>query len=82
MRSRGIALPRGGAVRPDTFNRFLALLEDPRDAGVAGLMILRAQAQAEYSPRNIGHFGLGLTSATPISRRRSAATPTCWCIAP
>ena len=33
MRSRGIALPRGGAVRPDTFNRFLALLEDPRDAG-------------------------------------------------
>ena len=30
MRSRGIALPRGGAVRPDTFNRFLALLEDPQ----------------------------------------------------
>ena len=60
LRSRGIALPRGGAVRPDTFNRFLALLEDPRDAGVASLMILRAQAQAEYSPRNIGHFGLGL----------------------
>ena len=50
MRSRGIALPRGGAVRPDTFNRFLALLEDPRDVGVASLMILRAQAQAEYSP--------------------------------
>ena len=60
LRSRGIALPRGGAIRPDTFNRFLALLEDPRDAGVASLMILRAQAQAEYSPRNIGHFGLGL----------------------
>ena len=72
MRSRGIALPRGGAVRPDTFNRFLALLEDPRDAGVAGLMILRAQAQAEYSPRNIGHFGLGLARyahfTSPIRR--------------
>ena len=72
MRSRGIALPRGGAVRPDTFNRFLALLEDPRDVGVAGLMILRAQAQAEYSPRNIGHFGLGLVRyahfTSPIRR--------------
>ena len=72
MRSRGIALPRGGAVRPDTFNRFLALLEDPRDIGVASLMILRAQAQAEYSPRNIGHFGLGLTRyahfTSPIRR--------------
>ena len=72
MRSRGIALPRGGAVRPDTFNRFLALLEDPRDIGVASLMILRAQAQAEYNPRNIGHFGLGLTRyahfTSPIRR--------------
>ena len=72
MRSRGIGLPRGGAVRPDTFNRFLALLEDPRDVGVASLMILRAQAQAEYSPRNIGHFGLGLTRyahfTSPIRR--------------
>ena len=72
MRSRGIALPRGGAVRPETFNRFLALLEDPRDVGVASLMILRAQAQAEYSPRNIGHFGLGLARyahfTSPIRR--------------
>ena len=72
MRSRGVALPRGGAVRPDTFNRFLALLEDPRDVGVASLMILRAQAQAEYSPRNIGHFGLGLVRyahfTSPIRR--------------
>ena len=72
MRGRGIALPRGGAVRPDTFNRFLALLDDPRDVGVASLMILRAQAQAEYSPRNIGHFGLGLVRyahfTSPIRR--------------
>ena len=72
LRSRGIALPRGGAVRPDTFNRFLALLEDPRDIGVASLMILRAQAQAEYNPRNIGHFGLGLVRyahfTSPIRR--------------
>ena len=72
LRSRGLALPRGGAVRPDAFNRFLALLEDPRDVGVASLMILRAQAKAAYSPRNIGHFGLGLARyahfTSPIRR--------------
>ena len=72
LRSRGLALPRGGAVRPDAFNRLLALLEDPRDVGVASLMILRAQAQAAYSPGNIGHFGLGLVRyahfTSPIRR--------------
>ena len=72
LRSRGIALPRSGALRPDAFNRFLALLENPRDAGIASLMILRAQAQAAYSPRNIGHYGLGLVRyahfTSPIRR--------------
>ena len=72
LRSRGIALPRSGALRPDTFNRFLALLENPRDVGIASVMILRAQAQAAYSPRNIGHYGLGLVRyahfTSPIRR--------------
>ena len=72
LKSRGLALPRGGAMRGDTFNRILAALDDPRDAGVASLMILRAQAQAAYSPRNIGHFGLGLARyahfTSPIRR--------------
>ena len=72
LRTRGIALPRSGAVKPDAFNRFLALLENPRDVGIASLMILRAQAQAAYSPRNIGHYGLGLVRyahfTSPIRR--------------
>ena len=72
LRSRGIAMPRSGAMRPDAFNRFLALLENPRDVGIASLMILRAQAQAAYSPRNIGHYGLGLVRyahfTSPIRR--------------
>ena len=72
LRSRGIALPRSGAVRPDGFNRFLALLENPRDVGIASLMILRAQAKAAYSPRNTGHYGLGLVRyahfTSPIRR--------------
>ena len=72
LRTRGIALPRSGALRPDAFNRFLALLENPRDVGIASLMIRRAQAQAAYSPRNIGHYGLGLVRyahfTSPIRR--------------
>ena len=72
LRSRGIAMPRSGAMRPDAFNRFLALLENPRDVGIASLMILRAQAQAAYSPRKIGHYGLGLVRyahfTSPIRR--------------
>ena len=72
LRSRGLALPRGGPIRPETFNRMLAVLDDPRDAGIASLMILRTQAQATYSPRNIGHFGLGLARyahfTSPIRR--------------
>ena len=72
LRSRGIAMPRSGAMRPDAFNRFLALLDNPRDVGIASLMILRAQAQAAYSPRNIGHYGLGLVRyahfTSPIRR--------------
>ena len=72
LRARGIAVPRSGAIRPESFNRFLALLENPRDVGIASLMILRAQAQAAYSPRNIGHYGLGLVRyahfTSPIRR--------------
>ena len=72
LRGRGLALPGGGAVRAESFNRILAGLDDPRDAAIASLMILRAQAQAAYSPGNIGHFGLGLARyahfTSPIRR--------------
>ena len=72
LRGRGLALPRGGAIRAESFNRILAGLDDPRDAAIASLMILRAQAQAAYSPGNIGHFGLGLARyahfTSPIRR--------------
>ena len=39
-----------------------------------------ALAAAMYSPDNVGHFGLP-TSITRTSRRPSAATRICWCIA-
>ncbi len=72
LRGRGIALPQTRAIRAESFNRILAGLDNPRDAAIASLMILRAQAQAAYSPGNIGHFGLGLARyahfTSPIRR--------------
>ena len=72
LRGRGLALPQARAIRAESFNRILAGLDNPRDAAIASLMILRAQAQAAYSPGNIGHFGLGLARyahfTSPIRR--------------
>lgn len=55
-----ITLPKQGAVRPDLFNRILARVKDTANAQLCNEVILRSQAQAEYSPDNIGHFGLNL----------------------
>ena len=60
LRSRGLTLRLGRTIGAEAFNRVLAGLDNPRAAGIASLMILRSQAQAVYSPANIGHFGLGL----------------------
>jgi len=56
----GLKLARGQAVRPAQFNGILAKVADTPEAPLVNEMILRTQAQAEYSPENIGHFGLAL----------------------
>ncbi|WP_150287733.1 ribonuclease R [Rhabdaerophilum calidifontis] len=56
----GISLPKQGAVRPDLFNRILARVKAGPHASLVNEVILRSQAQAEYAPENIGHFGLNL----------------------
>ena len=55
-----ITLPKQGSVRPELFNRILARVKDTPNATLCNEVILRSQAQAEYSPDNIGHFGLNL----------------------
>ncbi|HWA79847.1 MAG TPA: RNB domain-containing ribonuclease, partial [Acetobacteraceae bacterium] len=55
-----LKLPKAGVLKPSHFNRILA---DTRGRPVADLVsevVLRSQAQAEYSPNNFGHFGLNL----------------------
>jgi ribonuclease R len=56
----GLALAKGQALRPELFNRILARVAGRPEAPVINDLVLRAQAQAAYSPANIGHFGLAL----------------------
>jgi len=56
----GLALAKGQVVRPELFNRVLARAAGRPEAAMINELVLRAQAQAVYSPNNIGHFGLAL----------------------
>jgi ribonuclease R len=56
----GLGLAKGQVIRPELFNRVLAKVAGRPEAAVVNDLVLRAQAQATYSPANIGHFGLAL----------------------
>jgi ribonuclease R len=49
-----------GNLRPMQFNRILARAKATEFSDLVNEVVLRAQAQAEYSSRNMGHFGLNL----------------------
>ena len=55
-----MSLPKGGNLRPSHFNRILSRAKESEHAPLLHEVVLRTQAQAEYSPENIGHFGLNL----------------------
>ena len=52
--------PGVGGIRPSQFNRILASVRDTEHVELVNEVVLRSQAQAEYNPLNIGHFGLNL----------------------
>jgi ribonuclease R len=55
-----ISLPKGGVLRPDAFNRILQRVKGRDVERLVNEVVLRSQAQAEYSAENFGHFGLNL----------------------
>jgi ribonuclease R len=55
-----ISLPKGGVLKPDGFNRILAQVKGRDVERLVNEVVLRTQAQAEYSSENFGHFGLNL----------------------
>jgi ribonuclease R len=58
--SLNIPLAKGQVIRAETLNRILAKVKDTSHAEMVNDVVLRSQAQAEYAPDNIGHFGLSL----------------------
>jgi ribonuclease R len=55
-----MSFPKGGALRPQAFNRILAQVKGKDSEQLVNEVVLRSQAQAEYSADNYGHFGLNL----------------------
>jgi ribonuclease R len=55
-----ISLPKGGALRAEQFNRILGQTKGQDVDALVNEVVLRSQAQADYSADNIGHFGLNL----------------------
>jgi ribonuclease R len=56
----GLAFAKGQALKPELFNRLLRRAAGTPVGPLVNELMLRAQAQAAYSPDNIGHFGLAL----------------------
>lgn len=58
--SIGMSLARGPQLRPAAFNAILDRVRGADNEQLVNEVVLRSQSQAEYSPENIGHFGLNL----------------------
>lgn len=57
----GLSFPGAGVVtKPSSFSKLLRQAEETPEAHVINTIVLRTQAQAVYSPDNLGHFGLAL----------------------
>jgi ribonuclease R len=70
--SLGLKVPHPEHVEPKQFNNLIAQVAGRDDSSAISLAILRSLTHAEYSPENIGHFGLALPAyahfTSPIRR--------------
>jgi ribonuclease R len=60
LQSLGMGRPAGSLARPADLSRLLEQLKEHELSPIVSQLVLRAQSQAAYAPRNIGHFGLNL----------------------
>jgi len=56
----GVKFAKGQTLRPSHFNVVLARVKGLEHENIVNEIILRTQAQAEYTHENYGHFGLNL----------------------
>ncbi len=60
LRTLDMSFPKGAVLRPSMFNTVLAQVKGSDTEILVNEVVLRSQAQAEYSAENYGHFGLAL----------------------
>jgi ribonuclease R len=60
LKTLDLPFVKSGALRPALFNRVLAQVSGEDYEPLVNEVVLRSQAQAEYSAENYGHFGLYL----------------------
>lgn len=67
-----VSINRGTVLKPVNFTQILMKIAEHPLASVINQMVLRSQSRAEYTPENLGHFGLNLTHyahfTSPIRR--------------
>jgi ribonuclease R len=70
--SLGLKVPHPDHVEPRQFNHLLSQVKDRPDSVSISMAMLRSLTHAEYTPKNIGHFGLSLDAyahfTSPIRR--------------
>jgi ribonuclease R len=60
LKTLDVPFAKSGALRPAIFNRVLGQVKGHDAEQLVNEVVLRSQAQAEYSSENYGHFGLNL----------------------
>jgi ribonuclease R len=72
LKGLGLNLAKGQVLRPKMFTDLLVKVRGSNHAAMVHDLVLRTQAQANYSPHNLGHFGLALSRyahfTSPIRR--------------
>ena len=70
--SLGLKVPHPDHVEPRAFNQLISQVEHRPDSAAISMAMLRSLSHAEYTPDNIGHFGLALDAyahfTSPIRR--------------
>jgi ribonuclease R len=70
--SLGLKVPHPDHVEPRHLNQLIEQTADRPDSSAISIAMLRAMMHAEYTPKNIGHFGLALDAyahfTSPIRR--------------
>ena len=60
LHGMSVSLPPQGQIHPRDLDAVLKQVADTEAAPLVNEVVLRSQSQAQYSPDNIGHFGLAL----------------------